>query len=190
MMQYDVSRSGLLLQGSALADAATVLSLTNHTYWNLAGGDDPTSTIDGHRIDVVPTEYLVVDDAGIPTGARGAVADLLGDGTLGGRTIDHCLLAPWDPGDPGWEPTLATRVATLVDPSSGRRMWMRSNQPGLQLYTGHKLRIGARRGVALEAQQLPDAPNRPEFPSSVVRRGDGLFGTVRWSAAYDFDVID
>jgi aldose 1-epimerase len=67
-------------------------------------------------------------------------------------------------------------------------MWMRSNQPGLQVYTGHKLRIGARRGVALEAQQLPDAPNRPEFPSPVVRRGDGLFGTVRWSVAYDFGV--
>jgi aldose 1-epimerase len=189
MVTYSVDGASLRVAADALADAPTLLSLTNHTYWNLAGADDPTSTIDGHHLDVLPAEYLVVDDAGIPSGERAPVADLLGDGTLSGRTIDHCLLAAWEPWDPGWEPTLATRIATLTDPASGRRMWMRSNQPGLQVYTGHKLRIGARRGVALEAQQLPDAPNRPDFPSAVVRPGDGLFGTVRWSVAYDFDVI-
>ena len=97
---------------------------------------------------------------------------------------------PWDPRDAGWEPHLATHVATLVHPGSGRRMWMRSNQPGLQVYTSDTLGIGARRGVALEAQQLPDAPHRPEFPSAVVRPGDGLFGTVRWSVAYDFDTAE
>jgi aldose 1-epimerase len=188
LVEYRVQGAQLVVQAHVLVEAPTVLSITNHTYWNLAGERAPDATIDDHVLDVAPLEYLLVDDQGIPTGERGATVDLLGDGRLGGRTIDHCLVSPWEPWDGGWEPTLATRVATLTDPGSGRRMWMRSNQPGLQVYTGHKLRIGERRGVALEAQQLPDAPHHPEFPSPVARPGDGLFGTVRWSAAYDFDV--
>lgn len=188
MVEYRLSGPTLAVVATTLVSAPSVLSLTNHTYWNL-GGDHPGATIDHHHLEVTAEEYLEVDSALIPTGRRLPVAELLGDGNLGGRSLDHCLLQDWDPWDGGWEPTLATHVATLSDPRSGRRMWMRSNQPGLQVYTADKLGIGARRGVALEAQQLPDAPNRSEFPAPVVRPGDGLMGAVRWSVAYVFDTL-
>jgi aldose 1-epimerase len=186
LVEYSVGSSSLAIQVNAATSASTVLSLTNHTYWNLAG-DDGAAVIDDHVLAVEATEFLEIDDEKIPTGERAPVVDLLGDGTLRDRHLDHCLTMPWDPWDSGWEPHLATHVATLSHPASGRRMWMRSNQPGLQVYTADTLGIGARRGACLEAQQLPDAPNRPEFPNAVVRPGDGLFGTVRWSVAYHFD---
>lgn len=191
IVEYRVEGATLSIVGTVVASEPTVVSLTNHTYWNLAGaeatpGTSP-ATIDGHRLALEAGEYLVVDDELVPTGQRRPATELLGDGVLGGRVLDHCFVCPWGSATSGWEPTLATRAATLWDPVSGRRMWMRSNQPGLQVYTADKLGIGARRGVALEAQQLPDAPNRPEFPSPVVRPGDGLRGSVRWSVAYVFD---
>jgi aldose 1-epimerase len=189
LVEYAVSGSGLTIQANSVANGPTVLSLTNHTYWNLAGADGG-AVIDDHVVETVAEEYLLIDEQKIPTGERGPVADLLGDGQLGSRVLDHCLTMPWDPWDAGWEPHLATHVATLSDPGSGRRMWMRANQPGLQVYTSDTLGIGHRRGVALEAQQLPDAPHHRSFPSTVVRPGDGLFGTVRWSVAYHFDTID
>jgi aldose 1-epimerase len=188
LVEYSVSPSSLTIQANALADDPTILSLTNHTYWNLAG-DDGTTTIDDHVVTTSAAEFLVIDDEKIPTGERAAASDLLGDGVLRGRVLDHCLTLPWDVGDGGWEPRLATHVATLIDPASGRRLWMRANQPGLQVYTSDTLGIGHRRGVALEAQQLPDAPHHAGFPSTVVRPGDGLFGTVRWSVAYHFDTV-
>jgi len=187
MVEYRVEGATLAISASMLVSAATPVSLTNHTYWNLAGAARAT-TIDDHHLHLVPTEYLAVDDQLIPTGERHSLAALMDGERLAGQVLDHCAVAEWDPWDSGWEPTLATHVATLFDPRSGRRMWMRSNQPGLQIYSADKLGIGARRGLALEAQQLPDAPNQAAFPSPVVRPGDGLRGTVRWSVGYVFDV--
>lgn len=188
MVEYRIQDTTLAVVASVLASEPTVVSLTNHTYWNLSGGATG-STIDDHHLHLAWDEYLEVDDQLIPTGERHSLAALMDGERLAGQVLDHCAVAEWDPWDSGWEPTLATNVATLFDPGSGRRMWMRSNQPGLQIYTADKLGIGARRGVALEAQQLPDAPNQAAFPSPIVRPGDGLRGMVRWSVGYTFDVV-
>jgi aldose 1-epimerase len=178
---YRLDRAGeLQIHVEAVTDAPTVLSVTNHTYWNLAGTSERSAagaaSVRDHLLTVAASSVVRVDGALIPTGdldpVEGTAFDLrrptrLGDtidrpelATVGG--LDHCLVL--DGTDP---------AAELVDPASGRRIRVRTNQPGLQVYTanhgaGPLPRHGA---VCLETQQLPDAPNRPTFPSPVLRPG-------------------
>ena len=82
----------------------------------------------------------------------------------------------------GWEPGRLTDFGFLYDPQSGRRMTIRSTQPGVQIYTGNWLEgcprsisgheYRNRDGVAIECQAFPDSPNKPEFPSVVLRPGE------------------
>jgi aldose 1-epimerase len=181
MVTYRLDRAGeLQIHVEAVTDAPTVLSVTNHTYWNLAGTSDvsaaASASVRDHLLAVAADRVVRVDRALLPTGeldaVEGTVFDLrrpprLGDAIdrpelapVGG--LDHCLVL---------DGTLP--AAELVDPTSGRRIRIRTNQPGLQVYTanhgaGPLPRHGA---VCLETQHLPDAPNQPTFPSPVLRPG-------------------
>lgn len=158
--------------------APTPCSLTQHSYFNLAGD----GTILDHELYVRASRHVVVDDALIPTGVLAPV-----DGTpfdfreprrIGERIAaleatpmrgyDVCLVL-----DPGPGP-----AAVLRDPRSGRRLTITTDQPGLQLYTGNRLGALVTRGglcpprfgaVCLEAQGLPDAVHHAHFPSVIVR---------------------
>ena len=165
-VRYVLDGDALRLEYRAATDAPTVVNLTNHTYFNLAGAGD----VRGHVVAMEADRYLPVDEGKIPTGELAPVAGTPFDFTaparvdarLGGR-YDHCFV-------------LRGRV-TVADPASGRSMEVTTTEPGVQFYTGHMLDgaatpYGPFAGLCLETQRFPDAPNRPDFPSAVLRPGE------------------
>jgi aldose 1-epimerase len=185
--QFSLDEAGALtLDYSATTDAPTVVNLTNHSIFDLAGEGSHHGILD-QRLTIPASHYTPVDANLIPTGALQAVAGTVFDFTHGrilgqdirdgrdpqivaGRGYDHNFAL-----DAGLtrEPKLAAR---LEDPQSGRVLEVLSTEPGLQLYTGnfldgtrvgkhgHLYRMGD--GVALEPQKFPNAPNEPKFASA------------------------
>lgn len=171
----------LAIEMAAETDAPTIVNLVNHAYWNLAG----TGTIDGHVLELAADRYLAVDADSLPTGeimsVEGTPFDFRQARPLdhaGAPLVDHCFVLTG--GSAGAGDDGLRLVARLADPSSGRRLTLLSDQPGVQVYTGFKLdtigrggeRYGPRRGLCLETEAFPDAPNHPAFPSAVVRPGE------------------
>ncbi|MEU3842262.1 aldose epimerase family protein [Streptomyces sp. NPDC028635] len=165
---YTLDASGALhLAYEAVTDAPTVVNLTNHSYFNLAG----SGRADGHELRLAASRYTPVDAASIPTGDLADVTGTRFDFRTPRRTgsgYDHNFVL-----DKGVT-SAPVEVAELYDPASGRVVTVATTEPGLQLYTADHL--GAPflpgGGVALETQHFPDSPNRPEFPSTVLRPGE------------------
>jgi aldose 1-epimerase len=183
--------NGLSIEYTATTDAPTVVNLTNHAIFNLAGEGSPRGA-SGQRLTIPASHYTPVDASLIPTGelrpVQGTVFDFragrviqegIRDGhdaqIVAGRGYDHNFAL-----DAGLTaaPKLAARLA---DPQSGRVLEVWSTEPGLQVYTGnfldgtligkqgHLYRMGD--GVALEPQKFPNAPNEPKFASARVDPG-------------------
>jgi aldose 1-epimerase len=181
----------LTIDYDASTDAPTVVNLTNHALFNLAGEGAPGGALT-HRMTIAAHRYTPVDGALIPTGELREVAgtpfdfrigriidDVVRDGRdpqiVIGRGIDHNFVL--DQGKTR-DPKLAVR---LEDPRSGRVLEVLSDQPGVQVYTGnfldgtfvgrnkHVYRMGD--GIALEPQVFPDTPNKPAFGSARVDPG-------------------
>jgi aldose 1-epimerase len=127
--------------------------------------------------------YLPVDDELIPTADAPAPVegrfDLRNGRTVGeivaAGGVDHCFVL---------DGTGLRPVASLVDPASGRRLDIATDEPGLQVYDGRGLdEIGypAYGGLAIETQNFPDAPNRPDFPSTLLRPGQLRTSRTVWT---------
>jgi aldose 1-epimerase len=179
--------SELRLDYRAHTDAPTIVNLTNHTYFNLAG----TGTILDHSLQVRASRYLPLDATRIPVGAASPVDGTAFDFTSPqpiGLRIDHpneqLRLGPGY--DHTWvldkHPGELTCAAELYDPLSGRVMAIHTTQPGLQVYSGNFLdgtisgkgghRYQKHAGVCLETQHFPDSPNQPAFPSTRLAPGE------------------
>ena len=145
---------------TARTDKPTVVNLSHHVYFNLAG----SGTIQGQSLQVFADQYTPFDARKIPTGQIDSVAgtelDFRAPTVLGDRLVDHNFVL----GDPRCGGTLRL-AARLTDPGSGRNLVVVTTQPGIQVFTG---RPG---GVALETQHFPNSPNQPTFPSTVLRPG-------------------
>lgn len=171
----------------AVTSRPTVLNLTHHGYFNLAGG----GTAMEHRLTLPASRYLEVGEGLIPRApapVEGTPFDFRQARTIGerirhahpqlvaARGYDHCFVLDRE------SPQGPARAATLEDPGSGRCMDIETTEPGLQFYSGNFLdgRLAGRGGclvrqgdaVCLETQHFPDAPNRPDFPSTVLRPGE------------------
>ena len=184
-------RGALTIDFGATSDRPTIVNMTNHAIFNMAGDGSPGG-IYGQRLTIPASRYLPVDAALIPTGelkpVAGTVFDftrgrLLGDGVRDGRDPQIVVGRGWDHNwvlDKGAtaEPELAAR---LEDPASGRVLEVLTTEPGVQFYSGnfldgttvgkndHVYRMGD--GIALEPQKFPDTPNQPAFGSARVEPG-------------------
>jgi aldose 1-epimerase len=187
-------------QAQATTDAPTILNLVHHTYWNLSG--DPAKSINDHVLMLDADDYLPTDAGLIPTGKVDPVAgtpmDFTQPTTIGDRIdADFEALKHGGGYDHAWVLKQGGGVrlaARLKDPKSGRVMEVFTNQPAIQFYGGNFLdgkAIGkggvayARRtALCLESEGFPDSPNKPSFPSPVLRPGETYQHTMihRFSA--------
>ncbi|WP_129794144.1 aldose epimerase family protein [Sphingosinicella sp. CPCC 101087] len=199
---YRLLPGALRIDYRASADSPTVLNLTNHSYFNLAGaGGGP---VFDHRLQLFADRIVDATEAGIPTGAFTPVAGTAFD-FREPRPVGDCLAEamPRIGGFCGYnhswlveagdrpEPVLAGR---LSEPQSGRTLEVLTTEPALHVYVANHFPggdIGAagvplrpHHGIALETQHLPDSPNRPEFPSTLLRPGE----TFRSTTIYRFGV--
>ena len=165
----------------------TIVNLTNHTYFNLDG--ECSGVVNDHLLTLNADQFLPADKNMIPTGeyrnVEGTVMDFRTAKTIGqdiekedeqleiGNGYDHCWAIN------GWEPGKMLHNAKLYSPKSGIAVNISSTQPGVQIYTGNYLfgtgvgKCGIehenRMGVAIECQNFPDAINKPNFPTPILR---------------------
>ena len=174
----------LTMRYEAVSDADTVLNLTNHSYFNLAG--HRSGRADSQLLQIASDAFLETADDTCPTGhilpAEGAM-DFRRLRPIGGEPTceqmelvggyDHCYVLRRD----------AAPAVLAYCPRTGLALTVATTQPGLQLYTGNYLedipcpgkdgvRYVRRGGFALETQHYPCSPNYPQFPSTVLRAGE------------------
>ena len=174
----------LRIEYEAVTSAPTVVNLTNHTCWNLAG--EGSGSVDGHVLTLNASSFTPLGPDLIPTGeirpVDGTSLDFRTATAIGARGHGYDQNFVLDRRD---ALQLAARV---TEPTSGRTLEVLTTEPGIQLYTGTFLDgtlVGPsgrayRRGdcVALETQHFPDAPNQPSFPSTVLRPGETFRSTT------------
>jgi len=187
-VRYTLSGSALRIEYSATTDKDTVLNLTNHSYFNLAG--QGKGDILGHVLKIDASRMTPVDAALIPTGELKSVAgtpfDFRTPHALGerinaddaqlllGKGYDHNFVLDHPPGQ-------LAEAADVYEPTTGRTLKVLTTEPGLQLYTGNFLdgsitgkegRVYNRRfAFCLETQHFPDSPNHASFPSTELKPG-------------------
>lgn len=197
---YRLSDSDRLdIEYRCTTDKATILNLTNHSYFNLRGHQ--FGGVDGvleHQLCLHADQFVATDRLGIPLGGvsdvTGTPLDFRQVAKIGARLQDYHLQLENGHGfDHTWVPigqngTLRP-AASVFDPVSGRSMVVETTMPGVQFYSGNHIsdcdgksgaRYGRRGALCLETQYFPDSPNQPDFPDSVLRPG------AEWSEQSSF----
>lgn len=191
-VRYTLAAGRLTLDYRAETSAPTVLNLSNHARFNLAG----EGTILDHELSIAADAFLPVDEALIPLGEEAPVMgtpyDFRSPTPVGARLTDprlaavggydHCFVLR------GGRTAVARPVVVLRDPASGRTMRIATTEPGLQLFLsseldGSLMGVGGYRyqryaGIVLETQHFPDSPHQPGFPSTLLLPGEVFTSTT------------
>ncbi len=167
-------RHALHVEYEAETDASTHVNLTQHAYFNLRGAG--AGDVLDHALAIEANTYLPTTGGGIPTGEIAPVAGTPFDfrvpmaiGARNGGHYDHNFIL--NRTGPGL--TLAARV---LEPTTGRTMDVRTMEPGLQFYSGND-----HQGFCLETEHYPDSPNKPGFPSTVLRPGTRYYSRTEFA---------
>jgi len=186
-VRYTLVKGDLKIEYSATTDKPTVVNLTNHAYFNLAGHGD----ILNHQLTLHASRFTPVDAALIPTGEFKSVDstpfDFRKATAVGSRiNADDPQLRLGHGYDHNWvldgKAGELSEAADLYDPESGRQLQVLTDQPGIQFYSGNFLNgsvkgkggkpIQLRSALCLETQHFPDSPNHPTFPTTELKPGE------------------
>jgi len=182
-VRYELHRGGtLIIRYAAICDAPTIVSLTQHAYFNLASGGDVLE----HELTISADYYTPVDAELIPTGIIASVDGTPFDfraATPVGARIDegHVQLQHGH----GYDHNFVLRrhaagpVIALHAPCTGRTLAISTTEPGVQCYSGNIL-PAPRTGLCLETQHFPDSPHHPAFPSTELAAGRRYRSTTVW----------
>lgn len=197
-VRYSLEGSTVRIETQATTDMTTVVSLANHTYFNLAGEGSPS--ILEHELSLEADAFTPVNATQIPTGEIRSVVgspfdfrmprrigdhiDADNEQIRAGSGYDHNFVVRGEPG-------VLRPVATLYEASCGRVLEVSSTEPGVQFYSGNFLDggvtgisgrpYGRRSGLCLETQGFPDAVNQPKFPSVVLLPGRRYLSRTEWT---------
>lgn len=181
----------VVISYKAFTDKATVLNLTNHSYFNLSGAGNPS--IGDHILTINAEYYLPTDETAIPYGSKEPVAgtpmDFRNPCEVGkrinepfqqlvyGKGYDHTYIL-----NKGKNENELSFCARCTSPQTGITMEVYTTQPGVQLYTGNWMtgnfvgkngqRYPERSALCLETQHFPDSPNKSEYPTTLLRPGE------------------
>src|SRR5262249_976630 len=179
----------------AATDRTTVLNLTNHSYFNLAG--EGNGDILKHVVSINADRITPANKSQIPTGelkpVEGTPFDFRTPHPAGERIAANARQLQWAGGyDLNWVLnswcSSLSEAATVYEPGSGRVLEVLTTQPGVQFYTGNSLdgsttgkggKVYKRRyGLCLETQHFPDSPNQPKFPPVTLKPGEQFHSTT------------
>ena len=167
-VRYEITDNALVIDYTAVTDAPTVINLTNHLYFNLNGGGN----VSEHMLQISSGKITETDGELIPTGRLTGVE---------GTRFDYRTIRDFEPSyDDNYvldKADISFQAAELYGIRSGVRMKVFTDQPGMQLYN-------TATHICLETQHFADSPNRPEFPSTVLRPGE----TFRSGTVYKFEI--
>lgn len=192
VVYYLTDDNAIEISYNATTDKPTVLNLTNHSYFNLSGQGDPS--VYDHDLTINAELYLPTDESAIPYGAaekvEGTPMDFRNAQKVGsrideefealvfGKGYDHTYILNKE------KENELSFCARCYSPKTGIIMEVFTTEPGVQLYTGNWMtgnfegkngaRYPARAALCLETQHFPDSPNKPEYPSTVLRPGESF----------------
>lgn len=189
-------KSELIITYTASVEGSpTIVNLTNHSYFNLQGNSgtfEKNMTVRDHVLQLFADSYTPTDEAMVPTGVIAPVSEtyldyrngkLLEDELKSRRVLDHNFVVRGEAG-------ILRPAARLSHQKTGRVLEVETTCPGIQIYTGNFLKSDKGRywpkhgGICLETQAFPDAPNKANFPSVILRPGE----VYRESTVYRFSV--